>query len=453
MQIQQVGGWQTQSRPGFGALFGAGMSQGLSKAGELYLQNKMQNYFNTQQNKESAAGYEKMSKIPGLEGLKGIGELLQDVPASQHQGIVGQLMSNIAERGSYETGGRADLGSMLRGSNIPTPEAIAISQNAAMRMPQNTQYNVPSPTQQIPQQAVNIPQQKAEQQIPSTQEGTIAPRVTQATQPGMPTWQGKRVGEMDDQEFDQFKSILPTKKSREAAEKDRRAQQSLGATVSRAETAKKALEHKIEMDLEKSKELSKEDKEFVKKVNESAVSTKKLNDVLDKMQAIRSQHDVGMGAAVTGAGRQAQAEYNVLAKDILPLIKDMFPRGFTDKEFKRIEDTWIPTSGDTNATLNGKEAGWRGLAQEANQIYSTMNKYQKEDGSYPKNIQSKVSKDIYQSDEFKIFKKDILNGPKNLVSSGISDTPFKADQVVPGTRMKSPGGKIFVSDGKKWIEE
>lgn len=87
---------------------------------------------------------------------------------------------------------------------------------------------------------------------------------------------------------------------------------------------------------------------------------------LDDLEALVGQKGIGLSGRLNpqGEARYNRGMFNSLQSSLLPLFKSMFPRGMTEREFKFINENYIPQSGDTEETIKGKIAGLRQLLGE-----------------------------------------------------------------------------------------
>jgi hypothetical protein len=87
---------------------------------------------------------------------------------------------------------------------------------------------------------------------------------------------------------------------------------------------------------------------------------------LDTMEGLIDKEGIGFmeqSDPFPGA-RQNRGEFEALQSAIVPIFKSMFPRGMTEKEFKFINDHYMPQVGETRAKMRGKIKGLRQLMQQ-----------------------------------------------------------------------------------------
>jgi len=89
------------------------------------------------------------------------------------------------------------------------------------------------------------------------------------------------------------------------------------------------------------------------------------DSALTALERMISKPGIGMLGKLnpTGTARRNRGEFEATQAAVLPLFKSMFPRGMTEKEFKYINDTYIPQAGDTEEKIKGKIKGLRQLMQ------------------------------------------------------------------------------------------
>jgi|GEM_PF-4561473 hypothetical protein len=88
---------------------------------------------------------------------------------------------------------------------------------------------------------------------------------------------------------------------------------------------------------------------------------------LDKIESLIGKSGVGFleySMNPSSSARQNRGEFESLQAAILPIFKSMFPRGMTEKEFKFINEHYMPQVHDTEAKIRGKINGLRQLVEE-----------------------------------------------------------------------------------------
>lgn len=92
-------------------------------------------------------------------------------------------------------------------------------------------------------------------------------------------------------------------------------------------------------------------------------------NALNTLESLVEKRGIGKGtrfSPFTGFGlgpesRRNRGEFESTQAAILPLFKSMFPRGMTEKEFKFIQEHYIPQAFDTEEKIRGKIKGLRQL--------------------------------------------------------------------------------------------
>ena len=109
--------------------------------------------------------------------------------------------------------------------------------------------------------------------------------------------------------------------------------------------------------LYKTQEKSRSEKKEKKEALSPAVTA------LEQMEGMLGKEGIGTSGALnlSGKARENRGKFSSLQAAILPLFKSMFPRGMTEKEFKFIQDNYIPQWHDTQETQKGKISGLREL--------------------------------------------------------------------------------------------
>lgn len=94
-----------------------------------------------------------------------------------------------------------------------------------------------------------------------------------------------------------------------------------------------------------------------------------VNQALDTLEGLLGKTGIGKSSMfnpLTGFGALGEASKNrglfeSTQAAILPLFKSLFPRGMTEKEFKFIQEHYIPQATDTESKIQGKIQGLRQL--------------------------------------------------------------------------------------------
>tara|TARA_R110000868_G_scaffold121883_3_gene323337 strand:- start:6717 stop:7379 length:663 start_codon:yes stop_codon:yes gene_type:complete len=84
---------------------------------------------------------------------------------------------------------------------------------------------------------------------------------------------------------------------------------------------------------------------------------------ISEMEELLSKPGIGMLGRLnpSNESRFNRGKFQSLQAAVLPLFKSMFPRGMTEKEFKHVNENYIPQPGDTIETIKGKISGLKGL--------------------------------------------------------------------------------------------
>lgn len=90
---------------------------------------------------------------------------------------------------------------------------------------------------------------------------------------------------------------------------------------------------------------------------------------LDSLESLIGQEGIGISGVLnpSGKARYNRGVFESTQAAILPLFKSMFPRGMTEKEFKFIQDKYIPQPSDTEEKIKGKISGLRQLLSNSQQ--------------------------------------------------------------------------------------
>lgn len=450
-----------QRRPKTSYLLGQAIGESLGKASDMYLKGKMENYFQNQKDERaskieqaaserSAEGYEK------LTGIKGLKDHLRGIPLQHHGAAVKEFGGGGAQdyinnaSPSYQT-------SPPPPQPPPSPQKTSTSINqdiaAAQRMGLSGQEvpGMPGIPAKTPQ-GVNEPQQaEGDREQPQIPGGQVRSKMSYP------------LAEMSNDEFNNTLRQYPgatNKKllinAREKQRDQRLKEEGLENQEKRTdiaersdERAERKFQNDLKKDLAKSKELTKEDREFVKSINSQNKGVFAMKKALSDMREIREEHKVNMFTGITHEGRKARAQYNLRAKDILGGFSKLFKTGgFTDREFNTIQKLWIPKAGETQGTIEGKELGLEKIAEASDKMYQILMSHQNEDGSYPRNIENIVNSEMQGTiDDLKRF---LL--PKK--TEGSSDTMFKPSELEEGARVRDKEtGKIYVNRNGQLTEE
>ena len=311
MQIQHLQQYAQQPKTSY--LIGQAFGDTLGSAGKMYLQGKMQNYFQGLQDQREASveqnQREQSARAYGsLTGNPGTVQQLMQIPASQHlnfmkefggggvndmitSGTRGQAPQHVAPLGlSY------DNRPMTQRQSIQGPqEAIQGPQEAPKATPTSTAANIAQAqrmgvTPEDSQELQNT--QPAEQQQP------IAGQPEQPTMPGgaiAPKTGRRSLGEMSEEEFANVLNGYPGATARKQLYDARQRQQMAMRDVEKLALAKEGLEFK------KSEASRKSDEALIKR--ETTESSKFLADIDETSEPLilqAGQLDQAMQAVKTG---------------------------------------------------------------------------------------------------------------------------------------------------------
>lgn len=90
------------------------------------------------------------------------------------------------------------------------------------------------------------------------------------------------------------------------------------------------------------------------------------SNAINEMEQMVSQSGIGMMGNLLNFSPDARfnrGKFEALQSSLMPLFKSMFPRGMTEKEFKFVNEKYIPQAGDTEQTILGKIDGLKRLMQ------------------------------------------------------------------------------------------
>lgn len=82
-------------------------------------------------------------------------------------------------------------------------------------------------------------------------------------------------------------------------------------------------------------------------------------NALNKLKSMVGQKGIGLSGAInpSAEARHNRGEFQSLQSALMPLFKSMFPRGMTEKEFKFVNENYIPQVHDSEETILGKIQG------------------------------------------------------------------------------------------------
>lgn len=117
---------------------------------------------------------------------------------------------------------------------------------------------------------------------------------------------------------------------------------------------------------------------------------------LDELESMVDQPGIGMSGILnpSSSARFNRGRFQSLQAAVLPIFKSMFPRGMTEKEFKFIQENYIPQASDTEQKIKGKIEGLRRLVQSDDiGRPDSMDEFSEEEGE-PQQQRERVKFDI-----------------------------------------------------------
>ena len=216
--------YMNQRRPKTSYLIGQAMGETLGKASDLYLQNKIQGYFDKQKKDEEkaeisgarkksataiASAYKHPEWVEAMEGLE-----------PQQQVALGKELASQSSDSSFLTklirGAKFEAPEQIQ-QGAPTPQAVATNQAAAQRMgmanqqpgqiPGMPQYAQQGQQGQLPFAMPQFQPAMGQQEPAATPAGVVPPEPTRGQGNGLDlaSFQGKRLGEMSRDQLDALK--------------------------------------------------------------------------------------------------------------------------------------------------------------------------------------------------------------------------------------------------------
>lgn len=103
------------------------------------------------------------------------------------------------------------------------------------------------------------------------------------------------------------------------------------------------------------------EKNLFKQHEEKKANLENVSGILDKLENLTNESGIGFFGEYNPLGEAAahRGKYTSLTAGLLPAFKSLFPRGFTEREFKVIQDKYIPKYGERISTQKGKIQGLR----------------------------------------------------------------------------------------------
>ena len=88
------------------------------------------------------------------------------------------------------------------------------------------------------------------------------------------------------------------------------------------------------------------------------------SNALNEMEQMISGEGIGLLGGNLNPSDKARfnrGKFDALQSSLMPLFKSMFPRGMTEREFKFVNEKYIPQTGDSESTIRGKIDGLKRL--------------------------------------------------------------------------------------------
>ncbi len=168
----------------------------------------------------------------------------------------------------------------------------------------------------------------------------------------------------------------------------RRAQEGLRIQQENLRVAQKREERQARADIQKQQE------PIVKEIRAKADAGKTILNAAQNMEKIRKRGNLGITSTARGifskATRADRAAYDTQASQFLSYYKALFPRGFTQQEFKHIEENWMPRSTNTDERNEAIENSFKDMAHILVQKSEILDSLRDADGRLPSNAEQKV---------------------------------------------------------------
>jgi hypothetical protein len=457
-------------KPSFWSSFGAGMGQGIAQGAQTGLNFKLNEMLQTRQEAKSLAQnmqmgqqFEKMSGMPGSAGM--FAALGPEASAKFMQSNVSPLQLSQQLSGGAQGQNQGQMAGMNQFNPPPAPQNSATQryyeqqEQFAGNGPEFTgMQQMRGPQNQM--QAAEA-KQRAQGIVPS-----VEAQQEQVKAPGGAFPSAQQEPASDEDRFktvDMFGQKMRTVKSPDLIRTPQEAKQyfKIHSPMNRSEQDYKDwVESKKLESQEKSQNLAerkfaltegKEDRKFLNETMKAADAATQVEESLKSMEQIRKKGNIGLGSAVKGIispeTRRDKAEYDTQASNIVNLYKTMFPRGVTQVEFKRITQEWLPQSNFTSATNEAREKAFRDMVDQIKKKNDVILSLQNPDGSFPKNIQALVDREMHGEESE--LKKKLLEGPVYSLGDTFDELP-SASKFKAGSQLKDDKNNVFISDGKTW---
>jgi hypothetical protein len=290
MSIQFIPPAYTQRPQGMSSKVGQALGQTLQGATNLYLQNKIQGYFDEQKTAQQMASRSKGAKalaaLPQFKNTPGLEELLTSVPEQHWAPLLQQVEeSNI---GSMNLGG--DISSLLRGqpaTQLPS-QPVQGSQQMAQQPPLQ-----PLPTSATTAANLSAAQRASPAMAPYSPEflaqmTQVPPAVAQmpgATSPEQELTQGQKpilLGDLPEEHYQALRNRLGSNTAKKEADKIRKSQIMTTAAQTKTETNRKREERESESHAVL---MEKEPREYIKKLNDEYNSSLKKRPIYKTLES------------------------------------------------------------------------------------------------------------------------------------------------------------------------
>lgn len=415
--------------PGMGEAIGSGFARGVNQGIEegnyekrLGMHAKLTDMMQQQkQTREGKAFLEAM----GPEMLKAYGMDAEaiDKYAPLGQGMLATLMQMKAEMGM--SGELNQARSELRGKLSPkTTTGTPLMNDPGLGEPANTDQ---------PENFVENRQPVRQRTLADSHQ--LIDETYDKLQQGIPIT-SKRYAEIE--------------KARDKAKKDITSQTAANAQDRRANVAEKALGLKERESERKYNQLSKEDAKWLTDTRSSIEQTKSIRENLQQMKKIRESGTIGRFSSYGfPENRKAAGEYDNLAFDIFNGFSKTFGGKMLKSQFEYLKENHVPASNLTDATNEGREKAIKDMQKLVLLKEKIINKYEKPDGTYPKNIRSLVERGL--EPELKKFKKEYLPKSTEKVQEDTQEPKENNDQQYPeGTEADVDGVPSILTNGQ-WV--
>jgi len=204
------------------------------------------------------------------------------------------------------------------------------------------------------------------------------------------------------------------------------------------------------------REIQKSQQPFVKEIRAKSDAAKNILNAAENMAKIRERGNLGVTSGVRGAfspqTRAAKAAYDTQASQFLSYYKALFPRGFTQSEFKHIEENWMPSSSNTDERNKAIEESFKEMANSLVQKAQILDDLRDENGNLPENAEQKV--DQLMGEKLKKLQSKLteeIPAENKQQSSGFNELP-SASQYSGKMISDTKTGNTFRSNGTKWVK-